>query len=350
MKITKNDPKTGTLAVVPESVDDLWTLSQVLDAGDEVSGKTVRKIKLEGERKSEVMKKIVFLRLTAEKFELDATGELRVNGKIIEGPEDIARGSYHTFSIEPGTNVTIVKKRWFSFQLQRIKDATEAKPPTILLCAFDREDAVFAKLTASGFETLLKLRGDVQKKRVETKTPKNFFEEIIAQLKDYSQRLSVDKIILASPAFWKDELLKVLKDADLKKKIVLATVSSADEAGIAEALKRPELQEALRQERSAKEVNLVEQVLAAIAKGSAVAYGLAEVSAAAEAGAVTTLLVTDTLITRSRSDGTFGAVERVLQGVDDAQGAVVIVSGKHEGGKKLDGLGGIAALLRYRLT
>jgi protein pelota len=349
MKITHQDLKTGTVTVVPESVDDLWALSQVLDAGDEVSGKTVRKIKLEGERKSEVIKKTIFLRLNAEKFDFDANGELRVSGKILEGPEDVARGSYHTFSVESGTAVTIVKKRWFSFQLQRLKEASEAKPPSILICAFDREDAIFAKLTKAGYETILKLRGDVQRKRMETKAGKNFFEEIVEHLREYATRLSAEKIILASPAFWKDELLKSLKDAALKKKVVLATISSADESGIAEALKRPELQEALRQERAAKEINLVEQVLAGIAKGSAVSYGLAEVTAAAEAGAVTTLLVTDTLITRSRSDGTFSAVERVLQSVDDAQGAIVIVSGKHEGGRKLDGLGGIAALLRYRL-
>lgn len=349
MKITKQDLKIGTVTVIPESVDDLWALSQVLDAQDEVSGKTVRKIKLEGERKSEVIKKTVFLRLTVEKFDFDANGELRVSGKILEGPEDVARGSYHTFSIEPGTSVTLVKKRWLSFQLQRLKEASEAKPPSIILCAFDREDAVFARLTKSGHEILLKLHGDVEKKRMENKSAKNFFEEIIAHLKTYVERFSVEKIILASPAFWKDELLKVLKDEQLRKKAVLATISSADENGITEALKRPELQEALRQERAAKELNLVEQVLAGIAKGSAVSYGLAEVSRAAEAGAITTLLVTDGLIARTRLDGTYAAVEQILHRTDDTQGTIVIVSSKHEGGKKLDGLGGIAALLRYRL-
>ncbi|HSU72432.1 MAG TPA: hypothetical protein VLJ21_01125, partial [Candidatus Binatia bacterium] len=269
MKILKQDMKTGTVSVLPESVDDLWTLSQVLDAQDEVSGKTVRKIKLEGERKSEVIKKTVFLKLTTEKVDFDPNGELRVSGKILEGPEDVARGSYHTFSIEPGTSVTLVKKRWLSFQLQRLKEAAEAKPPSIILCAFDREDAVFARLTKAGHEMLLTLHGDVQRKRMETKSAKNFFEEIVTQLKTYAERFSVEKIILASPAFWKEELLKVLKDESLKKKIVLATVSSADESGITEALRRPELQEALRQERTAKELNLVEQVLAGIAKGSA---------------------------------------------------------------------------------
>lgn len=350
MKIAKHDAKAGVITVVPEHVDDLWTLHQVIDPGDEVSGKTVRKIKLEGERKSEVSKKTIFLRITVEKAEFDARGELRVNGKILDGPEDVARGSYHTFAIEPGMPVTILKRRWLGFQLQRIKEAAESKPPSILVCVFDREDALFARLTKAGHEILARLHGEVASKRIETKQPRNFYEEIITQLETYVQRFAVEKVILASPAFWKDELLKHTKSQELRRKVILATVSSADESGIAEALKRPETQEALRQERAAKEIALVEQVLAGIAKGSAVAYGLAEVTASAESGAIATLLVTDTLISRSRQDNTFEAIERVLQGVEDAKGAVVIVSGKHDGGKKLDGLGGIAALLRYRLT
>ncbi len=347
MKILKNDQKNNLLEVLPEHADDLWALSQVIDPGDEVSGKTVRKIKLEGERKSDIIKKTVFLKISVEQTEL-VSGELRVLGKILEGPEDVARGSYHTLTIEPGHSVTIVK-HWLSYQLQRIKEATEAKPPSILICAFDREEAVIARMTNAGHEILAKLKGEVANKRVETKT-KNFFAELITHLQQYVLRFNVERVILASPAFWKDELLKELKDHSLRKKTILATVSSADEQGIIEALKRPETQEALRQERSAKELKLVEEVLTGIAKGSAVAYGLAEVTAAANSGAIATLLVSDGLITRTRADGTFSAVETILRTVDNASGTVVIVSSSHDGGKKLDGLGGIAAILRYRLV
>ncbi len=347
MKIIRQELKNNLMEVVPEHADDLWTLSQVIDPGDEVSGKTIRKIKLEGDRRSEIIKKTIFLKLTVEKVELEGA-ELRVNGKIVEGPEDIARGSFHTFGVESGFAITIVK-HWLSFQLQRIKEAAETPPPQVIVCVFDREDAVIAKLSKTGHDVLSRLHGDVASKRMETKTPKNFFADIVAQLQAYLLRFPVEKIILASPAFWKDELLKEMKDPQLKRKIILATVASADENGIVEALKRPETQEALRQDRAAHELKLVEEVLTGISKGSAVAYGLAEVTLAADAGAIATLLVSDGLISRTRSDGTFRAVETVLRTVDSAGGAVIIVSSTHDGGKKLDGLGGIAAILRYRL-
>lgn len=347
MKIIRDAPKDGLLEVVPEHADDLWLLSQVIDAQDEVSGKTIRKIKLEGERKSDIIKKIIFLKLSVEKVEYGT--ELRITGKILEGPDDVARGSFHTLAVEPGQALTIVKPAWLLFQRQRIKDAADAKPPTILVCAFDREDAIVARMTGKGHEILHSLHGDVANKRVQSKTNKNFFVELIALLKEDVARFGAEKVILASPAFWKDELLKELKDAELRKKVVLATVSSADEHGVVEALKRPETQEALRQERAAKELQLVEQVLAGIAKGSAVAYGVHEVEEAANAGAITTLLVTDGIIAKTRLEGTFPLIDSILRAVDAAKGTVVIVSSSHDAGKKLDGLGGIAAMLRYRL-
>jgi protein pelota len=39
----------------------------------------------------------------------------------------------------------------------------------------------------------------------------------------------------------------------------------------------------------------------------------------------------------------------MMKETDNAGGNVHIISADHEGGKKLDGLGGIAALLRYKM-
>ncbi len=36
--------------------------------------------------------------------------------------------------------------------------------------------------------------------------------------------------------------------------------------------------------------------------------------------------------------------------VDSTKGEIHIVSTEHEGGKKLDGIGGIAGILRYKLS
>lgn len=86
----------------------------------------------------------------------------------------------------------------------------------------------------------------------------------------------------------------------------------------------------------------MEDVLERIAKDGPVAYGLAEVERAAQAGAVDTLLVLDSEVRK-------GSVEDLMTAVENGRGSVMVVSERFEAGKKLEAIGGIAAMLRYKL-
>lgn len=338
--------KQGELKVRVENPDDLWYLNNIIDPGDTLSGKTLRKLKVTEEASAE--RKLVFMAIKVEKVDY-APNALRVSGKVVEGPEDVPHGSYHTFSIEQGVIVTLTKPEWLKYQLDYLKEAATVKPPKIIICIFDREEALFAKLTRDGYDVLTTLKGKVAKKAVEEKVKETFYEQIIKQLEDYDKRFALDKIILASPSFWREELSKVLKNPELKKKIIQATCSGVDETAIAEVLKRKETQEALHQERISKEMTIVEELFLAIAKKGPVAYGMNETKQAAEAGAIEQLLVTDKLIQQSRAENRFAEFDRTMKQVDRAHGKVWIISTEHEGGKKLQGLGGIGAILRYKL-
>jgi protein pelota len=144
--------------------------------------------------------------------------------------------------------------------------------------------------------------------------------------------------------------MKVLKNKDLKQKIIQASCSSADESAINEVLKRDETKEALKLERISKEIKLVETLLQEISKQGKAVYGLKETQKAAELGAVETLLLTDSLIQKYRQDNKFHILDQIMKSVDNARGKIVIIMGDHEGGKKLKGLGGIAGLLRFQLS
>ncbi len=349
MKIISKSLRQGEVKVNVETPEDSWYLSQLIDSGDIISGKTPRKIKVSEE--ADATKRMVFIALTVERVEFSkTTNALRVSGKVIEGPEDVPHGTYHTFSVEPGTVLTIQKEHWYGYQLDRLMEAAETKVAKIVICVFDREEAYFARMKRAGAEILSHIAGDVERKRTGVKVKKSFYEEIIKQLEQYDERYKLDFIILASPAFWKEDLFKVLKNDALKKKIVQATCSSVDEGAIDEVLKREEVQTALRQERTSKELVLVEKVLEEISKKGKVVYGVKQTEEATASGAVETLLVTDTLIQKLRQENTFGRVDYIMRSVDKQKGSVIIVSGEHKGGKKLDGLGGIAALLRYKLS
>ncbi|MBU1204657.1 MAG: hypothetical protein KKE93_01995, partial [Nanoarchaeota archaeon] len=235
--------RKGELKLKVENMDDLWCLSHVIEPGDIVKGKTIRKIKIgeTNQRKVNIVKKTVFIEIRVENVEFhEYSSVLRVSGTITQGPEDVTKGSYHTFNLEQGSIITIIKEKWLSFQIEKIKQAS-VETKKILICVLDRDNACFGLLKKQGFSLLSEIKGDVEKKAdLKTKTG-NFYNEVINKLYDYVERYKIENIILASPAFWKEDLMKNIKDGEIKKKITLATCSCSGKEAINEVLKRPEV-------------------------------------------------------------------------------------------------------------
>ena len=349
MKLIFKDIKQGIVKIKVENLDDLWYLSQIVVPGDIVKGQTIRKIKLGSiETKGEVFKKTVFLSILVEKVEFSKyESSLRISGVVNEEKEDIPKGSHHTFGIEENTIIEI-EKSWLKYQLEKLDEAIKSKAPSIIICIFDREEAIIALSKRYGYDVLIVLKGDVAKKDDRAGVGKNFYTEIIKVLQEYNQRYSPGHIILASPAFWKEELFKELKDENLKKKIVQATCSSVDESAVNEVLKRQEIRQVLLQDRIAKEVNLVDYLLKEISTNGKAAYGFNETKQAIENGAAEKLLVTDALIQKKRMENNFKELDDLMKLADKMNSEIHILSSENEAGQKLDGLGGVAAILRYK--
>ncbi|MBT3984713.1 mRNA surveillance protein pelota [archaeon] len=354
MKIIFQDIKKGEVKLLTNSLDDLWFLSNIIDENDLITGKTIRKIRLgEDERNTKIIKKVVTLEIKAEKIEFHKySNSLRVSGKITQAPEDIPRGFYHTFDIDDKTTIKIRKLVWPKYQLQRLKESTEEKISNILICALDREQATFALLTPSGYKILTEIEGQVQKKEVENKNTKDFYLDIAKIMKEYVDRYNLESIILASPAFWKEDLMKEIKKkySQLTNKITLATCNTLGKNAIEEVLKRKEVESVLKKDRTTRETQYVEELLEKIAANKEGAYGIKEVKQASDAGAIKKLLVTDEIIHKLREENKFEELDKIMKAVDQQKGDVHIISTDHEAGKKLQGLGGIGAILRYNLN
>jgi protein pelota len=220
----------------------------------------------------------------------------------------------------------------------------------MLIVVHDREEAYFALMKKYGYDILSHIEGEVQKKDQEQKINKNFYQEVIKQIQDYVKKYKIKTIILASPAFWRQELNKELKDDELKKQIIFATCSSVGKTAFNEVLKRDEVKQALHEDRITKELNLVEELLSEIKKNDLAVYGIKETENAVNAGAVKELLVSDSLIQKSRDKGKYERLDSIMKTTESTKGKVNIISSEHDGGKKLNGLGSIAAILRYKLN
>lgn len=355
MKIPFKDFKKGEVKIEVTSLNDLWYLSTIIEQGDLVAGKTFRKIKLGGEddRSSKIVKKPVYLSIEVEKIEFHKfSNSLRVSGKIVEGTDDVPKGSYHTFDLNLGSKIRIEKEQWLNYQKQKLEEATKEKLSKILIVVMDRSEATFALLKQYGYDILLNLSGNVQKKDIDEKIKSNFYLDISKQIDEFVKRHSIEKIIIASSAFWKEYLLDTIKKnySELVSKINLATCNNTGKNGIDEVLKRNEVKTILMEDKAAREIILVEELLQEISKGDKAVYGLDETKQAAVVGAVLKLLVADDLITKMREEETYEKLDNIMKMVDLTNGGVFIISTDHEGGKKLSGIGGIGAILRYKLN
>lgn len=355
MRILKENRKQGEMLIKVTTLDDLWYLSHVLEKNDIVTGDTVRKIKLGNneEGKTHIVKKHARVTIGVEKVEFHKyTNALRVSGKIIEGPEEVQRGSFHTINVEENDALLIKKENWLNHQKEKLKEACVEKLPKVLICVLERKEVAFALLKRYGYEYISDFEGEVQEKAFpNVKKNSTFYLEIIKRLQEYNQRYQLDKIIVASPAFWKEEFNKEFskKAPELKNKVLFTVCHTTGKNAIHEVLKSDEIKKALKEERIIEEIQLVEEIFKEIGKENNAVYGLKEVEEAASMGAIKTLLVTDELIQELRQSEKYGQLDKIMKTVEAAGGAIHIITTEHQAGQELQGITGIAAITRYKI-
>jgi protein pelota len=344
MRLLHQDTRTGEIKFQVDNMDDLWHLYNIIDVGDLVLAVTFRREEQKSDkvRSERGEKKRVFLGIRVEKVEFhEFDSRLRITGVIEQGPQDL--GSYHTLNLEEGDSISVIKLEWRPATLERVKRAVEdSKRPTIVFVAIENDEATIAVLRQYGIQNLATIHGPSGGKMYEQKEDSNFLGEVLEKVKQVASEGV--PIVILGPGFAKEYLLSrgKEKESELFKKAFLYHTGQAGMAGIHELMKKGIGAEVLEGSRVAQETNEVEKVLEEIAKGGPVAYGPKEVQEAAMAGAIITLLVLEPLLREKDLDP-------LLKSVEAARGSIMVVSEHHEAGKKLDALGGIAALLRFRI-
>lgn len=346
MKILK---KTGNeIQVKPESIDDLWVLSTCIFESDTVKGTTLRKVTIgdKSVEKAKVSKRPMFLAITVEKTEF-TENSLRILGSITDGPEDVARGEHHSFVLEPNQDITIVKE-WPKYQIQQLEDAVNKKDTKILACLFNREEAIFGKLEQNSFRTIANIKGNVAKKQFD-QLESNFFSEIIEQIKQQIENYEPEIIILGSPSFWQPTMKKEVDAADIKIKPIYTTVSEVTSTGFTELLQQKEVETALSNIDAGKNQQLIDTFFSKLSKDEPVVYGIKDCSEAGNSGAISELLCTDTYIRKKREESSFSELNELFLAVEGSQGKIHILSGKNDPAIRLDGIGGVAGILRFAI-
>ena len=353
MKIIEEDQKEGIVKIVPETLDDLWHLSHIIEVGDNASSKTTRRIqdntgdKIRSDRG---VKKTFYLGLDIENISFHLfTGKLRLTGVITRGPEDlIPLGSHHTLEVKLNTPITIKKARWPKWAIKRLNQAIDAsKKLSAIIVVLEDDTATLGLMRQFGIEYYGPIKGHVSGKRIIDKNrQKNivqFYEKVIESITKFD---SIQNIIIAGPGFVKNDFYDYLKEKhdDLAKISIVEGTGSGGRNGISEVLKKGTVEKLTAENRVAIEMGAVDNLLAEIGKNSSkVVYGPKQTVEAINLGAVEQLLVLDTKVASDDMGDSMYMVENM-------KGEVMVISSEHEGGKQLESLGGMAAILRYEIA
>ena len=350
--------KKGVVEVVPTTLDDLWHLYNIISRGDLVYARTSWETKIDSEyaRPQKGKRVSVFMGIVAEEVAWDRSmNRLRVRGRICEAPDDIAgHGSHHTLNIAVNKPITIVKDKWLGHQVERLEKAGRFEAPPVIVISMDSEEYCIASIRQYGVEVHVegkaRLPGKLEAdKRAEAL--QGYFRDALNALRRLWQTNRCS-IVLIGVGFVKNQFANYM-DSEAKEVaqalVDVKSVNSGGLPGIHEALRSGILDTTLKHIRVAEESRIVEEVLARLGQDKDnVAYGLEHVEKASSFGAVETILVTDFAL-RDASDEMRLVLERLMKEVEGKGGKVIVVSVEHEAGQKLQGLGGVAALLRFSI-
>ena len=346
MRVTKMDIKgrEGEISLTPETLDDLWHLKYIIEYGDLVFALTKRKADSASDkiRPEKVEKKTVRLGVRVEEIEFHKfSNRLRVHGVIEHGMDT---GSYHTINIEEGVNLSIIKN-WKKDQLERVKEAELASnKPKVVIVAIEEGDADIGLVRHYGIEMYSHINQSSGKR--EGTLRDTFFKDVFDQLKHAAS--GDESIVIAGPGFTKEDFMDYFKgqDSHMASKAIMEDTSSTGMSGFQEVLRRGAVDRIMEESRVARETALMDELLKEISIDGKAEYGLEQVKIAIDYGAVESLLIADELLRVEREKGD---VDSLIQSVERAQGKLVVFSTEFEPGQKLLALGGIAALLRFKV-
>ena len=346
MRLVFKDLKKGIVKLIPENMDDLWHLHHIISKGDLVRALTFRTAEQKGDRirTKKAEKKPMVLTIKVEDVEFhEFSDRLRIHGIIEEGPQDL--GSHHTINLKVGDyrEVTIIKEEWKPSHLKRLNEALRSRGKNdVIVISLDDEEACVAVIRDSGIQMIAEIESGRSGKLYESRDREvEYLAKIVDTIKNLGERLP---IIIIGPGFAKERLASFgrEKEPEIFERIFLHSTGNACINGIHEALKSGIVNRVVTDNRVAKETRLVERFMEELAKGGAVTYGKEEVKNALTMGAVSHLLIVDSM---ARSE----EGERILELAKEMGSDFTIVNSRIEAGRKVEGLGGVVAFLRYKI-
>lgn len=327
MKLLKSSRNDGYARIEIENEDDLWYLEQIISPGDSVRALTQR-TKIDGREK-----KTLKLTVRAEKIERQ-NDRLRVTGEIEKAGEEVEHG-YHTLNLEREKQFELWKE-FSDTEWEKLKEAESHRSYKVFFCIIEKGNADFFLVKESGVQDVSKMEQNIPGKMYDDQDTGESFYDKVKEVLDRTAE-DVDAIILAGPGHEKQKL-KAKLSGKTEEKVFMQDTSVTGTTGLREAIKRGALKKVVESSRIDEETDVLEKFYEELEKDGKADYG-EPVKDLAEQGAVEKLLITPEK---------FREEQELIKHVERNGGEVQTVHTDHEPGERLEKLGGIAALLRYK--
>ncbi|CAK7225840.1 Translation factor pelota [Sporothrix curviconia] len=350
-----------SVTLLPTEPEDMWHANNLIRPGDILKANAIRKVIDEsatGTTSSARVRAELTIRVQSTFFDPPSSA-LQVSGTIAVESPVAALGQYHTLDLELQRPFTLWKQHgWDSVARDELHEALREDKGDALAAVIlgDTHNTANVCLITE-FQTLVKARLEGSTNN----TPAFYGDVLTALLEAADFAVPGRTLLLASPGFAAQNFRAFISDrgvraddAKLKrmgKDAVVVHTSTANVHALNEALRSPEVNALLSKTKFRDETRIMDEVMQRIRQDDGrVAYGLRTVAQAVDEGAAGrgggTLLVNNALF-RSDDVATRQQYVGIVDRVRDDGGAVHLLSSDHESGKRLDGLGGIAALLTY---
>lgn len=347
-----------------------WSAYNLIRPLDTLRASALRRVTTESATGSSASHRVhttLTIHVRSTNFDAQAS-TLHVSGRITVENDFTKVGQYHTLDLELHRNFTIAKAEgWDSVSRAIVAEACDAKRGAGAWAVVMSEGlANIAVLT--GERTVLRqtvrmaIPGKKGEGRARDKAMERFYaitlETLLRQI-DISESLP---ILLASPGYTAGSFLKFVVDTAVKKgdkqlmaqrgNFMVVHSSTGQFHSLAEVLKDTSVMARLKDTRYARETGLIDRFFELMRKDEGRAwYGPREVERAVERGAVGrgggVLLISNGLF-RALDVGVRKRWVKLVDRVRDVEGGEVrVLSSEHESGRRLEGLGGIAAILTY---
>jgi len=329
----------GEVRLFPESIDDLWHLQHIIAPGDLVFATTFRSVDTASDkvRPEKVEKRPVRLGIRIDRSEFSEHGvRVRLTGIIEHG---VDTGAFHTINVETGYEISVIKQ-WRQVDYERVDRAVKASVYGVIhILTIEEGEAELFRLRQYGPESVITVTTG-SGKGSETDSRRAFFDQVAGTIENISGPL-----IIAGPGFIKDDFVRAIKAKNhpAAEKAFVVETRRIGRGAVQDVIGKGALEKLIDDIQLSREVKMMDEVLLRISQDGAVAYGREEVRAAIGFGAAEQVLIADTLLRDHE-------IIAMIETAESMRASVVVLSSSFEPGERLVALGGVAALLRYKMS